>query len=185
MNEPVPTSSRAHHPRGGDGEFIRSPDTATRDAKACELRAYGWTYDKIAKELGYVDRSHARQGIERAMLAIVQEPAEELIKIHLERLREMYRTAREIMVARHMLVQHGKVVTWGAEDGHQVPVEDPMPRLADIDRMAKVLEREAKLLGLDAPKQIEFITLDAIQAEIRRLEESMELRERFVHGVST
>jgi hypothetical protein len=174
----APTPDRAHPPRGADGEFIRRPDTAARDAKACELRAYGWTYEKIANELGYTDRSHARQGIERAMLAIVQEPAEEMIKIHLERLREMYRTAREIMVARHMMVQHGKVVTITTDTGEHIPVEDPMPKLAAIDRMTRVLEREAKLLGMDAPKQIEFITLDAIQAEIRRLEESMAVREK-------
>lgn len=173
----APTPNRILPIRGGDGEFIRNPETAARDARACELRAAGWTYGKIADELGYTDRSHARQGIERAMLAIVQEPAEELLKLHLERLREMYRTAREIMVARHMMVQHGKVVTFATADGEQVPIEDPMPKLAAIDRMTRVLEREAKLLGMDAPKQIEFITLDAIQAEIRRLEESMATRD--------
>lgn len=178
MNTAEEAPGRKRPAQGGNGKFVASVETAERDAQACRLRSQGWTYEDIARELGYANSGCAYTGTQRAMLAIVQEPAEELLAIHLDRLREMYRTARDIMTQTHLMVQHGKVVTWATADGRQIPLEDPMPKLAAIDRMTRVLQREAKLLGLDAPKQIEFITLDAIQAEIRRIEEDMAIRER-------
>ena len=59
----------------------------------------------------------------------------------------------------------GKVVTL---DG--VPVEDDSPVMKAIDGLLKVADRRAKLLGLNAPTKHEVITLDSVQAEIRRLE---------------
>jgi hypothetical protein len=182
MSSAEQTPGRTYQARNGNGKFVRNAETAERDAQACRLQIQGYTLEEIANELGYANRAHAREGVERALLAIVREPAEELLKIHLERLREMYRTARAIMIQSHPMVQHGKVVAWEETDGTRTPLEDPMPKLAAIDRMTRVLEREAKLLGLDAPKQVEFITLDLIQAEIRKLEADMAARER--EGIS-
>ena len=51
------------------------------------------------------------------------------------------------------------------------------------DFVLKVLDRRAKLLGLDAPTKTEVITLDAIDAEIRRLEN--QLGENDVAGTRT
>ena len=42
-----------------------------------------------------------------------------------------------------------------------------------IDRVLAIQERAAKLRGLDAPIKHEVITLDYIQSEIRRLEETL------------
>ena len=38
-----------------------------------------------------------------------------------------------------------------------------------IDRVLRIMERRAKLLGLDAPVRTEAVTIDAIDAEIARL----------------
>lgn len=174
---PATTGLGNARPRDGKGKFAASLTTAERDAAACRLVVEGHTYEEIAKRLGYADRGKAHQGVQRAMLATMAEPAEDVRKIHLARLQEMYRTAREIMLKNHIAVQNGKVVYLDGSNGERSPVADDMPKLAAIDRMLRVLEREAKLLGLDAAKQIEIISLDAVQAEIREIEQRMAARE--------
>lgn len=157
-------------PRGGNGQFLRSPETAERDAAACRLRAQGLTYPDIARELGFGNAGHAYQSVQRALVAIVQEPAEELRRIELDRLDMLWRTALEVMRDTHLMTQHGRVVEFRG-----VPLKDPGPKLAAIDRLLKVMERRARLLGLDSPKQVEIFTLEAVQAEIARLEAELAL----------
>lgn len=169
------TSGRQDVPRGGDGKFVSNPDAVARDAQACRLRRDGYTYEQIASELGYAGRGEAYNGVQRALLAIVQEPAEELRTLEIERLDYMYFKVLEVLHRQHFTVQNGKIVTLYGQ-----PLPDDSPVLAAVDRLLRIQERRAKLLGLDAPKQIEIITLDAIQAEIRRLEESMAARDRAV-----
>jgi hypothetical protein len=41
--------------------------------------------------------------------------------------------------------------------------------LPAVDRAVRILERRARLLGLDAPQQSEVLTIDRIDAEIERL----------------
>jgi hypothetical protein len=53
--------------RDGNGRFTHSYTTAQRDAQAAELRDEGWTLQAIADDLGYHDRTHAKQGIRRAI----------------------------------------------------------------------------------------------------------------------
>lgn len=178
MSAPTGTPDPRNRPRGGDGQFVRNPDTAARDAVACRMRRDGRTYKEIADELYNGHPGRAYEGVQRAMLAIVREPAEELRNFELDRLDYLYAKTLEVLHRRHLTVQHGKVVTVLNEAGETVTLEDDGPVLAAVQTLLKIQERRAKLLGLDAPKQIEIITLDAIQAEIRRLEESMAARER-------
>ena len=42
-----------------------------------------------------------------------------------------------------------------------------------IDRVLAIMDRRAKLMGLDAPIKTEVITLDYIQQEIARLEATL------------
>lgn len=160
------TPDPLNRPRGGNGAFVRSPDTAERDAKAARLRAEGKTYQQIADALELSDKGHAHQCVSRALTAIVREPAEQLRAIMLERLREAYTVARDIMMATHFAHSGGKVVY----DADMKPVTDPGPRLSAVDKVINVLGREAKLLGLDAPTQVSIMTLEQVQAEIARLE---------------
>lgn len=172
------TQGAADIPRGGNGQFLKSPDAAARDAEACRMRRDGNTYEQIAERLGYAGRGEAYNGVQRALLAIVREPAEDLRNFELDRLDYMYYKVLEVLHRRHYTVQHGKVVSLADENGNLTPLEDDAPVLNAVDRLLRIQERRARLLGLDAPKQIEIITLDAIQAEIRRLEENMAARER-------
>lgn len=150
--------------RTAKGRFERSIDDAERDARACRLRAAGVTYQQIADQLGYSDRAAAGRAVERVLIETVSEPAETLRSLELARLDELMRRAWRVLSIEHVTVSAGRVVT---VDG--MPVPDHGPVLAAIDRILRISERRARLLGLDAPTQMQVITVDQIEAEIQRL----------------
>ncbi len=186
------------HDRGHNGQFERTPDTAERDAEAATLRSRGLTYQQIADQLGFAHRSAARKAVQRVLQDTVTEPADELRKLELDRLDTMWRTAMDVLARDHLAHSLGRVVTHQVpvldSDGHEVidpetgepmtrreEVHDDGPKLAAIDRLLKIQDRRAKLLGLDAPtkSRVEVITQDQIEAEIERL--SREIAEQEQH----
>src|SRR5690606_4944610 len=124
----------------------RTLASAERDAQAARLRAQHWTYQQIADELGYPNRSEAYRAVQRALKAAIREPGEELLALELERLDRLARAAEEVLEAHHVKVAGGGVVY--GEAGQ--PLEDTKPVLEAIDRLLKIQERRARLLGLDA-----------------------------------
>lgn len=150
--------------RAGNGKYSKDPETAARDAEACRLRARALSYAEIAKQLGYVDEGHAYQAVKRALLATVAEPAEEVRKHELQRLDNLYKLALQIAERAHVVVSQGRVVYLGDS-----PLEDDGPALQAVDRLLKIQERRARLLGLDAPVKHEVRNVDAVDAEIEQL----------------
>ncbi|WP_327088546.1 hypothetical protein OIE66_40560 [Nonomuraea sp. NBC_01738] len=150
--------------RGGDGRYDRDPDVALRDARACEMRARNMPYSEIAAELG-ISKSQAWEGVQRALADTVREPADDVRRLELLRLDELARAAREVMGATHYVVSQGKVVrlTRGG-----APLEDDGPVLAAIDRLLKIQERRARLLGLDSPQRVS-IEAQQLGDEVRGL----------------
>ena len=153
-----------HRGRAGRGRFTKRPATAERDGQAARLRADGCTYQQIADQLGFSHRDLARRSVARALAATVREPADELRHLELIRLDALWVEATKVMTAEHLTVSHGKVVE---VDG--VPLKDDGPVLSAIDRLLKIMERRAKLVGLDAPAKVEVMSLDAIDREIEKL----------------
>lgn len=104
--------------------------------------------------------------------------ADELRKVQLERLGEMRQSALEVLERIHLTVSHGKVI----KDDYGTPLEDSAPRLAAIDRLLRVEERIAKLMGLDAPTRSEIearveqkpAELLALLAKVRAEQEAAE-----------
>ncbi|MFD8667068.1 hypothetical protein ACFV1U_16945 [Streptomyces microflavus] len=133
-------------PHGGDGQFVRSLTTAQRDAEAARLRTQGWTYQRIADHLGFKQRADAYNAVKRVLDATVREAGEDIRALELERLDRLEAAANEVLEREHVTVSNGRVV---ALDG--APLPDDGPVLAAIDRLLKIQERRAKLLGLDAP----------------------------------
>jgi len=101
-----------------------------REAQAVELRKNGLSYAAIGAELGISDEG-ARKACKRAlerMLSELQESAEELREIELGRL------------------DHMQTALWQkALDGD----------CQTIDRVLRIMQRRAKLAGLDAPERVE------------------------------
>lgn len=95
-----------------------------KQQKALELRKAGVSYAAIAKQLGYRGPSGAHAAVAAALKKTLQEPADEVRTLELERLDAMLLAIwRQVKEGNH-----------GA-----------------IDRALRILERRAKLLGLDAP----------------------------------
>lgn len=155
-----------------------------RQAEALRLRALGYTYERIAEELGYRGTSGAYKAVQAAYIASIKEPAEIIKRQAVDRLDIMLQKALEIMGSVHVYVSQGHVVrrrvvdemgnfnVLGVEDNGDPIYEmediiDHGPVLDAIRTALKIEERRAKLLGLDAPKQIEVLSLDFIDAKIR------------------
>lgn len=116
---------------------------ATWRERAVELRTQGWTYARIAKECG-VSIQSAYQAVVRYLeetRAVSREHAEEIRRLELDRLDRM-------------LSAFGP----RAEDGDA----------AAADRVLRIQERRAKLLGLDAPAETRS-TIDAHPDTVRAL----------------
>lgn len=105
----------------------RVADIAERRRKALELRKAGATYEQISDQLGYAGRAKAWQDVREAIKDIVREPAEDVLQIELARLDAMF------------------LGCWAkAKAGDNVT----------IDRAMKIMERRAKLLGLDKATEL-------------------------------
>lgn len=120
--------------------------TADRRAKAIRLKIDGYTYTEIAEELGYSSRGSANSDIRRALEKHV---IEEGLAVE---------AWRELELARLDVLQ--KAIWPEAMKGS--------PRA--IETALKILDRRAKLLGLDSAIKLEVLTIDALDAQIQRLE---------------
>lgn len=155
------------HGRGRNGKFIRTIDTAERDAQACRMRAQGHSYVEIAEQLGFDGRATAYRAVERAIMAVISEPAVQVRTLELARLDAMLVEVWRVLKAKHVVVSQGRVVLH-PDTGE--PLLDDGPVLAAVDRALKISERRARLLGLDAPVKVQAITVDEVEAELERWE---------------
>jgi len=126
----------------------RTIEQAELDAQAARLRSRGLTYRQIAQAQG-VSAPTAHDRVRRAIAAVPVEAVTELREIELHRL--------------DMLLE--KVM--------EKATSDDKGFLFAVDRALAIADRRAKLLGLDAPQRHEVITLDAITAEIQKLEAAL------------
>lgn len=140
-------------PRDGNGKYQYDNTAAQRDAQAARLKAAGRTYQQIADELGYSDRGNAWRGVQRAIKAVLREPAEELIAVEAARLDDLYATALEILERDHVMVSHGKVI-YDERTGE--PMLDDGPRLAALRELRAIRESFRKLHGLDAARKVDL-----------------------------
>lgn len=114
--------------------------------KALELRKAGVSYQRIAETLGYKDASGAWRAVKSALKKTLQEPADELRTLEIERLDAM-------LSAIWASVKQGQ---YGA-----------------IDRAIKIMERKAKLLGMDAPVKADVTSGgEKITVTIKGIDES-------------
>lgn len=142
--------------RGHNGRFVRGRDTAERDAEACRLRTRGHSFQQIADTLGFTDRSLARRAVQRALAEVVHEAATEYVQVQLEQLDALTVEALRVLEGEHLVASAGRLVL--GPDGE--PLVDGMPKLNAIDRLLRIMERRAKLLGLDAPTRHAVTTAD-------------------------
>jgi hypothetical protein len=108
------------------GGKLRTIAAVDRRVKALRLRRQGLTYEQIAARLGYAGRASAFKAISTALRETLQEPADELRQLELERLDDLH------------------CVLWPRAIAGN---------LRAVDGVLALMRRRAKLLGLDAPRE--------------------------------
>lgn len=118
-------------------------EKALRRAQAIELRRSGADVESIARKLRYNSIAACEQDINRAYSQVMRTSIEESRALDLLRIDRMIQSV------------------WpDARDG----------MVTAIDRVIKLIDMRAKLIGTYAPVQVEQVTMDAIEQEIKRLE---------------
>ena len=162
---------KKHHgpaPKRERGEQVAA--IAERQRHALELRRAGATYDQIAQGLGLAHRSNARKDVEAALLAIIEEPATEVLKLELDRLDSLLRAIWPAAVKKiPVVVQQGDE----EEIVGLIDRQGPM-----IDRVLRLMERRARYLGLDKPIRVKA-DVDAVVRDVSSMtdEELIKLRD--------
>jgi hypothetical protein len=103
-------------------------EAKTKAALALEARKEGKTFAVIAEEVGYNSVQAAHDAVKRALDAIIREPATQLRTLELERLDTLWQI-------QYLNAQAGDVQAMAA--------------------CMRIMERRARLLGLDAPVKTE------------------------------
>jgi hypothetical protein len=139
-------------PSGRDsrGKFAKTLEGAERDREAVRLRSRGRTYVQISDELAYGGHQNARRAVKKVLSSIEQEGAEELVAVQLERLDFMYDAVLRVLETEHYTVSQGRLI-YLHEDAP--PLADDSPVLAAVDRLLKIENQRAELLGLKAPSK--------------------------------
>lgn len=140
-----------------------NPGTAARWKKALELRLSGFTYQQIADACGYSDHSSARYAIRRSMQFSLAEPAEELRHIEAARLDKLMQFVWPKKSDTEPVKANAGIGDLDQRARDQSNREkDRLTRLyAKVDRALKIMERRARLMGVDSP------TLHKIEADIQ------------------
>jgi hypothetical protein len=107
---------------------IPSPELVDKEIKVLELRRVGLTWVRIAEEVGYADHTGAYAAYKRAIKRTMQQPADELREQELDRIDRL------------------QVAVWPAAMKGDTRA---------VLTIVRLMERRAKLTGLDMPIKIE------------------------------
>lgn len=119
-----------------------------RERQVLQLFARGLSWVEIAKQLGFADESGARRAFERSAKRFPKKDVELATNLSKERLNNARRQVYTELAGRQ-------------EPDPEHPGQMRTVRLSPdevfrgVDRIVRIEEREAALLGLDAPKQSE------------------------------
>lgn len=149
------------------GRFLKTLESAERDAEACRMLERGHTYQEIADALGFGNRGHAHTAVQRALAALPRESAMELRRVRTNQLNYLLYNAMQVVAGTYPVVsQSGRIVTDDAGN----PLLDEGPRLAAIDKARRIIMDLAKLEGTIAPVRTEaVISIDSLDAQIAAL----------------
>jgi hypothetical protein len=129
-------------------------DLKQRDARVFELRIQGHTFDQIAGEVGYSGPSGAWQAYQRIKSETIFESIDEARQLELMRLDEM------------------QLAVWDRAINGDLPA---------AHCVLKIMDRRAKLLGLDKPEKVEVNRWDFsgedLDAEVQRIASMINERE--------
>jgi hypothetical protein len=102
------------------------------------------------------------------MASAVRDTTEEAKTLILMDLNAAKQAVWEVLRANHLVISDGRVVKLDDE-----PLPDDEPVLKAVDRLVKIDQELAKIYGAYAPSKHEVRTIDAIDARLIELADSM------------
>ena len=133
--------SRARKADNAKGTTTRDVNAAFRAKRALALRAQGKSYDDIAVECSYGSRGAAHHAVQRELQRVVVEDVQELRREQMEKLRRLEEEC-------------WKVLLNPKDNG----------RMFQVERIVSILERQARLMGLDTPvDQAQYMNMVIVQ----------------------
>lgn len=106
----------------------RAISAVAKQRRVLELRMAGAPFSRIAREVGYASLSGAHKAFQTALKATIQQPADEVRRLEVERLDALLGALWDLALGGN---------------------------LQAIDRVLAVMQRRAAYLGLDAPQKID------------------------------
>lgn len=126
-------------------------ERAQLDATVISMVSEGYTFPQISTKIGK-SLSQTYRIFQRGLRSAPVQAAEEYRRQHLERLELARKICLDELGASHWTVSHGHVVKLEVRrsDGSMssVPLPDSGPKMQAIDRLLKIEQEEAKLLGM-------------------------------------
>lgn len=149
-----------------------SPARHDLENKILAMRRDGMNVAQIARELNY-SATYVKKCLQSALKTIIIDNVEDLRKLESQKLDRLEKEVLAVLHAFHPLVSSGEVVRDTLDDENGVPLIDPEtgkfktyklkdagPVLAAVAKAISVMERRAKMLGLDMPTKIAPTTPD-------------------------
>jgi hypothetical protein len=127
----------------------RAVITAERRTKAVQMKIEGATWDAIAKELGYAHKAAACTDVQRAL--------------------------EQNVIQQGLAIEAWRELELGRLDAMQLAIW-PKAMEGDcraIETCLKILDQRAKYLGLNTAIKLEVLTVDALDAQIAKLESEL------------
>lgn len=137
------------------------PTRSQRDAASAARRTemlHLHTVDRlsqaeIAQRYGITQQAVSEQ-IRRAIKDRPAYAVDEWRAIELQKLDSAERAVLAVLRRRHVTVSRGRIITVRNADGEDEPLLDDAPVLAAVDRLVRIAQHRADLLGLKAPTRV-------------------------------
>jgi hypothetical protein len=145
-------------------------------AEAARLKALGHPLEDIAEHFswftddGVPDTSRVATAIRAHLASLYRFTVDEMKVIELQSLDELEYRLWKLLEGDHYVISQGQVVI---DKMTQQRVQDNRFILETCDRIQKVKDQRAKMMGLYAASKIEVISIDRIEQEIQKLEQQL------------
>lgn len=144
----------------------KDTDNRERDAQIYHLRLKGYSPEEIAPLYGLSPATVA-DIVSKVSSALHRADPHQHKMMELDRLDRLLKKAIKVLDKKHVAVSHGRVIF---DPTTNAPLVDDGPTLDAIKTVLSIMERRARLLGLDAPSTLTINTPpDPLSVELQEM----------------
>jgi hypothetical protein len=165
--------------KDGNGRFCRSLEQVDEDREAARLYARLSSYTKVAEAQG-CNVATAFRRVQRAFAGEPDDSTEVARKVSLARLAAMATLVQDVAEETHLAHSNGRIVgLLDGESGVFTPLLDRSVNLAAVDRLLRIEDQRARLLGSYAATRarVEVVPSDVVERLIAENEAMIRVAE--------